>query len=168
MQRLDKWSKSLSRSSLTFETQILKALAISNRKGRLCIVVTADERANPSVAWFALEHKEDVIIGSKARGLTWFELEEINRFSTEPKVVINQAFADELEVVKGDELQLGWFVRNQNGIERVEQNFSIEEVVEMAGQGQLAGTTTPPSLPISQQLKSCNNPRATSRPFEFR
>ena len=106
-------------------------------------VVTADERANPSVAWFALEHKEDVIIGSKARGLTWFELEEINRFSTTPKVVINQAFADELEVVKGDELQLGWFVRNQNGIERVEQNFSIEQVVEMAGQGQLAGTTTP-------------------------
>ena len=106
-------------------------------------VVTADERANPSVAWFALEHRENVIIGSKARGLTWFELEEINRFSTAPKVVINQAFADELEVVKGDELQLGWFVRNQNGIERVEQNFSVEEVVEMAGQGQLAGTTTP-------------------------
>ena len=106
-------------------------------------VVTADERANPSVAWFALEHRENVIIGSKAKGLTWFELEEINRFSTTPKVVINQAFADELEVAKGDELQLGWFVRNQDGIERVEQNFSIEQVVEMAGQGQLAGTTTP-------------------------
>ncbi|MEC7113271.1 MAG: ABC transporter permease, partial [Candidatus Thermoplasmatota archaeon] len=106
-------------------------------------VVTADERANPSVAWFALEHREDVIIGSKAKGLTWFELEEINRFSTDPKVVVNQAFADELEVAKGDELQLGWFVQNQNGIERIEQNFSIEEIVEMAGQGQLAGTTAP-------------------------
>ena len=29
----DKWSKSLSRLSLTFETQILKALAISNQEG---------------------------------------------------------------------------------------------------------------------------------------
>ena len=106
-------------------------------------VVTADERANPSVAWFALEHRENVIIGSKANGLTWFELEEMNRFSTAPKVVINQAFADELEVAKGDELQLGWFVRNQDGIERVERNFSVEEIVPMAGQGQLAGTTTP-------------------------
>ncbi len=106
-------------------------------------VVTADERTNPSVAWFALEHRENVVIGSKTKGLTWFELEEANRFSTAPKVVVNQAFAEELEVAKGDELQLGWFVRNQNGVERVEQNFSIEEVVAMAGQGQLAGTTTP-------------------------
>jgi len=106
-------------------------------------VLTVDERANPSVAWFAFEHRENVMIGSKAKGLSWFELEEINRFSTEPKVVVNQAFADELEVDTGDELQLGWFVRNQDGIERIEQNFSIEEVVAMAGQGQLAGTTTP-------------------------
>ena len=101
------------------------------------------------MAWFALEHREDVIIGSKAKGLTWFELEEINRFSTEPKVVVNQAFADELEVAKGDELQLGWFVRTQNGIERVEQNFSVEEIVEMAGQGQLAGTTAPAVFTLS-------------------
>ena len=106
-------------------------------------VVTADERANPSVAWFALEHQESVVIGSKSKGLTWFELEEINRFSTSPKIVVNQAFSDELEVDVGEEIQLGWFVRNQNGIERVEENFSIEKVVAMAGQGQLAGTTTP-------------------------
>ena len=106
-------------------------------------VLTADERANPSVAWFALEHRENTIIGSKERGLTWFELEEMNRFSTLPIIVVNQAFADELEVNEGDELQLGWYVRNQNGVERIEENFSIEAVVAMAGQGQLAGTTTP-------------------------
>ena len=106
-------------------------------------VVTSDERANPSVAWFALEHRENVVIGSKSKGLTWFELEEMNRFSGSPKIVVNQAFSDELEVGVGDEIQLGWFVQNQNGIERVEENFSIEEVVAMAGQGQLAGTTTP-------------------------
>ena len=80
-------------------------------------VVTADERANPSVAWFALEHRENVIIGSKAKGLTWFELEEINRFSTTPKVVINQAFADELG---GGERRRtpAWLVRSKSGWNR--------------------------------------------------
>ncbi len=106
-------------------------------------VVTAQELADPSVAWFALEHHDDVRIGSKEQGLTWFELEEVNRFSSSPQIVVNQVFADELEVDVGEEIQLGWYVRNQNGIERVEENFSIHQVVPMAGQGQLAGTTTP-------------------------
>ena len=106
-------------------------------------VVTSDDRADPSVAWFALEHQDGVLIGSNENGLTWFELEEVNRFSSTPQVVVNQVFADELGVKAGDEIQLGWYVRNQNGIERIEENFSIHKVVAMAGQGQLAGTTVP-------------------------
>lgn len=106
-------------------------------------VVTSEDRADPSVPWFALEHQDGVRIGSKENGLTWFELEEINRFSSTPQIVVNQVFADELDVRAGDEVQLGWYIRSQNGIERVEENFSIHQVVTMAGQGQLAGTTTP-------------------------
>ena len=106
-------------------------------------VVTENELADPSVAWFAMEHHDRVRIGSKEHGLTWFELEEVNRFSSSPQIVVNQVFADELEVNVGDEIQLGWYVRNQDGIKRVEENFSIYQVVAMAGQGQLAGTTTP-------------------------
>ncbi|MCH2645284.1 MAG: FtsX-like permease family protein, partial [Candidatus Poseidoniaceae archaeon] len=83
------------------------------------------------------------VIGTAEEGLSWFELEEINRFSTTPQVVVNQVFSDELEVGVGDEIQLGWFVRNQNGVERIEENFTIHQVVAMAGQGQLAGTTSP-------------------------
>lgn len=106
-------------------------------------VVTPDGKADPSVAWFALEHNEGSVIGTAEEGLSWFDLEEINRFSATPQVVVNQVFSDELEVGVGDEIQLGWFVRNQNGVERIEENFTIHQVVAMAGQGQLAGTTSP-------------------------
>ena len=106
-------------------------------------VVTPNGKADPSVAWFALEHNEGSVIGTAEEGLSWFDLEEINRFSATPQVVVNQVFSDELEVGVGDEIQLGWFVRNQNGVERIEENFTIHQVVAMAGQGQLAGTTSP-------------------------
>ena len=106
-------------------------------------VVTAEGKANPSVAWFAFEHQNGERIGSKEKGLTWFELEEVNRFATTPQVVVNTAFSDELDVREGEEIQLGWFVRTQDGIERVEENFTIHQIVAMSGQGQLAGTTAP-------------------------
>ena len=106
-------------------------------------VVTAEGKANPSVAWFAFEHQDGERIGSKEKGLTWFELEEVNRFATTPQVVVNTAFSDELDVREGEEIQLGWFVRTQDGIERVEENFTIHQIVAMSGQGQLAGTTAP-------------------------
>jgi putative ABC transport system permease protein len=105
--------------------------------------VTSEGKANPSVAWFALEHQEDARIGSSKNGLTWFDLEEVNRFATTPQVVVNQVFSDDLEVGAGDEIQLSWYVRNQNGIERIKENFTIHQVVAMDGQGQLAGTTSP-------------------------
>ncbi len=106
-------------------------------------VVTSEGKANPSVAWFALEHQENLMIGSNKNGLSWFDLEEVNRFASTPQVVVNQVFSDDLEVDAGDEIQLSWYVRNQNGIERVKENFSIYQVVAMDGQGQLAGTTSP-------------------------
>ena len=106
-------------------------------------VVTAEGKANPSVAWFAFEHQDGERIGSREKGLTWFELEEVNRFATTPQVVVNTAFSDELDVREGEEIQLGWFVRTQDGIERVEENFTIHQIVAMSGQGQLAGTTAP-------------------------
>ena len=48
-----------------------------------------------------------------------------------------------MEVGVNESVQLGWYVRNQNGIERIEQNFTIHQIAEMEGQGQLAGTTSP-------------------------
>ena len=106
-------------------------------------VETSDGIAEPSVPWFALEHQEDTLIGSTSNGLSWFELEEASRFSNRSIIVINRALADELDVDEGDEIQLGWFVRSDEGIERTEQSFLIHDVVSMANQGQLAGTTAP-------------------------
>ena len=106
-------------------------------------VVTSQGDSKPSVPWFALEHHNDLRLGSNKDGITWFELEEANRFSSTPLVAVNQVFSDELDVDVGDSVQLGWFVRNQNGLERIEENFTIHHIVAMAGQGQLAGTTAP-------------------------
>lgn len=106
-------------------------------------VETNEGIAEPNVPWFALEHQEDALIGSSSNGLTWFELEEASRFSNQSIVVINRALADELDVGQGDEIELGWFVRNNNGIERIKDLFLIHQVVSMANQGQLAGTTAP-------------------------
>ena len=106
-------------------------------------VVTSEGDSNPSVPWFALEHQANLRIGSNDDGITWFELEEANRFSSTPLIAVNQVFSDELEVDVGDSVQLGWFVRNANGVERVEANFTIHHIAAMAGQGQLAGTTAP-------------------------
>ena len=130
-------------------------------------VVTAEGKANPSVAWFALEHQDGERIGSKDKGLTWFELEEGNRFATTPQVVVNTAFSDELDVEEGEEIQLGWFVRTQDGIERIEENFTIHQIVAMSGQGQLAGTTAPPCSPISPLLRNGNNLKVMLPQFEF-
>lgn len=106
-------------------------------------VETSDGIAEPNVPWFALEHQEDTLIGSASNGLTWFELEEASRFSNRSIIVINQALADELDIDEGDEIELGWFVRSDEGIERTKQSFLIHDVVSMANQGQLAGTTAP-------------------------
>ncbi|RJU96826.1 MAG: hypothetical protein DWC00_02460, partial [Candidatus Poseidoniales archaeon] len=106
-------------------------------------VETSEGVAEPNVPWFALEHQEDALIGSSSNGLTWFELEEARRFSNQSIVVINRALSDELDVDEGDEIELGWFVRSDLGIERTKQSFLIHDVVSMANQGQLAGTTSP-------------------------
>lgn len=106
-------------------------------------VETSDGIAEPNVPWFALEHQEETLIGSESNGLTWFELEEASRFSNESIIVVNRALADELDVDKGDEIELGWFVRSNEGIERIERSFLVHDVVSMANQGQLAGTTGP-------------------------
>ena len=119
-------------------------------------VVTAEGNANPSVPWFALEHQDGERIGSEQNGLSWFELEEVNRFASTPQIVVNKAFSEELDVKQGEEIQLGWYVRNQDGIERVKENFTIHQIVAMDGQGQLAGTTSPAlftDLLTAQQLQ---------------
>ena len=117
-------------------TQDVEAIH-SIQAGRLTTasVETAEGIAEPNVPWFALEHQEDALIGSASNGLTWFELEEASRFSNQSVVVINQALADELEVDEGDEIELGWFVRSDEGIERTKQFFLIHDVVSMANQG---------------------------------
>ena len=129
-------------------------------------VETESGSAEPNVPWFALEHQEDAIIGSKSTGLTWYELEEASRFSNRSIVVINQALSQELDIGKGDEIELGWFVRSDDGIERTTDSFLIHDVVSMANQGQLAGTTAPAvftDLQTAQNLQQAGQNVTTIR-----
>ena len=99
----------------------------------------------------------DLRIGSNDDGITWFELEEANRFSSTPLIAVNQVFSDELEVDVGDSVQLGWFVRNANGVERVEANFTIHHIAAMAGKANSLERLLQPSLPTFSQRKNGNN-----------
>ena len=111
-------------------------------------VVTADERANPSVAWFALEHRENVIIGSKAKGLTWFELEK-NRFSSAPKVVINKRLRMNLKWRKATNSSVGSFeIRMEsNGLNGISASRKSSKWLD---KDNLRVRRRPPSL------RSCN------------
>ena len=76
-------------------------------------------------------------------GLRFIELEELNRIATMPNIVINEVLADELSVAEGDEIEIGWYVTEDNSRKRIEQNFVVYEVVDNAGMANLAGTKSP-------------------------
>jgi hypothetical protein len=71
-----------------------------------------------------------------------------------------------LDIGKGDEIELGWFVRSDDGIERTTDSFLIHDVVSMANQGQLAGTTAPAvftDLQTAQNLQQAGQNVTTIR-----
>ena len=57
-----------------------------------------------------------------------------------PHIVVNQILADELSLVVGDDVELGYYISQDNSRKRVEQVFSVFEVVDNAGMANLAGT----------------------------
>ena len=46
-------------------------------------------------------------------------------------------------MTSGDEIEIGWYVTEDNSRKRIEQNFVIYEVVDNAGMANLAGTKSP-------------------------
>jgi len=89
-------------------------------------------------------------------GLRFIELEEINRISEVPNIAINEVLADELEVSTGEQIEIGWYVTEDNSRKRVEKMFNIYEVVDNDGLATLAGTKSPAlfsDLRIAQDLQ---------------
>ena len=73
-------------------------------------------------------------------------------------VSINQIAADELDLSKGDVLEISWFSYSDDAeLIRSSENVTISSVISMEGKGSMSGTKSPAlftSLELSQQLQS--------------
>ncbi len=93
-------------------------------------------------------------------GIRFVDLEEINRFSSTPNIAINEVLADELEVEQGELIEIGWYVTEDNSRKRVEEMFSVYQVVENEGMANLAGTRSPAlfsDLELAQKLQDLDD-----------
>ena len=92
----------------------------------------SDGLALPSAAWYAYEGWQGV--------------------------AINQVAADELEMSKGDVLEISWFSYSDDAeLIRSSENLTVSSVISMDGKGSMSGTKSPAiftSLELSQQLQS--------------
>ncbi|DAC52092.1 MAG TPA: ABC transporter permease, partial [Candidatus Poseidoniales archaeon] len=101
----------------------------------------------PVVTWAAMNSSIDAeqvwpnIGGSN--GIRFIDLAEINVISSQPNIAINQVLADELELTEGDQVEVGWYVTEDNSRKRIEQMFTVYKVVKNAGMANLAGTKSP-------------------------
>ena len=101
----------------------------------------------PVVTWAAMNSSIDgeqvwPNIGG-SNGIRFIDLAEKNLISSQPNIAINQVLADELELVEGDQVEVGWYVTEDNSRKRVEQMFTVHKVVKNAGMANLAGTKSP-------------------------
>ena len=73
-------------------------------------------------------------------------------------VSVNQVAADDLDLSKGDVIQLSWFSYSDDGkLSRDYSNLTITSVISMEGKGSMAGSQSPAffsSLELAQQLQS--------------
>ena len=110
-------------------------------------VTSPSGKSLPTVTWAAMNSTIDnQAIWPKLggnNGVRFIDIAEVNRFGDLPNIVVNQILADELSLVVGDTVELGYYISQDNSRKRVEQVFSVFEVVENAGMANLAGTKSP-------------------------
>tara|TARA_B110001452_G_scaffold166107_1_gene138631 strand:+ start:135 stop:4736 length:4602 start_codon:yes stop_codon:yes gene_type:complete len=104
-------------------------------------------RSIPTVTWLAFNGSIDASgiwpgLGGSS-GTTYGAIELLNGQERPLSVVVNKVLADELSLVAGDGVELGWYITTEGKRERVTQNATIMQVVENTGQAALAGTTSP-------------------------
>ena len=110
------------------------------------IAVTSG-KSLPAVTWAAMNSTIDSEavwpkIGG-ASGIRFIDIAEVNRLEGNPNIVINKVLADELNINQGDNVEVGYYVTEDNTRKRVEQTFSVFKVINNAGMGSLAGTQSP-------------------------
>ena len=114
----------------------------------------------PVVTWAAMNSSIDgeqvwPNIGG-SNGIRFIDLAEKNLISSQPNIAINQVLADELELVEGDQVEVGWYVTEDNSRKRVEQMFTVHKVVKNAGMANLAEQNHLLCSAIYLPLRICN------------
>jgi putative ABC transport system permease protein len=117
-------------------------------------VSSQNGNSNANIAWFARNASVDSeLIWSDIgdNGLRFSHLYEQNINFNETQtsgqesiayIAVDTVFADELEVVVGDIVEVDWFVNEDDGRVRKEGTFQIIEIVKNVGQGARGGTRT--------------------------
>ena len=118
----------------------------------------------PVVTWAAMNSSIDSEqvwpkIGGSS-GIRFIDLAEANLVSSKPNVAVNQVLADELGLVEGDEVEIGWYITEDNSRKRIEELFTVFKVVKNSGMANLAGTKSPAmfsDLLTAQDLQNMPN-----------
>ena len=126
--------------------------------------VASDDASLTGVTWMAMNSTIDAEalwpnIGSKSQGIRYADLYEANLFATQKYVAVNEVLADELEVSVGDELEIGWYVSQDNKRIRLESSVKVFDIIANEGQGASAGTQAPAlftDLSTAQSLQQLN------------
>ena len=127
-------------------------------------VTSPSGKSLPTVTWAAMNSTIDnqaiwPKIGGSS-GVRFVDIAEVNRVGELPNIVVNRILANELSLVVGDTVELGYYITEDNSRKRIEQKFSVFDVVENAGMANLAGTKSPAlftDLQTVQELKRTPN-----------
>ena len=127
-------------------------------------VTSPSGKSLPTVTWAAMNSTIDnqaiwPKIGGSS-GVRFVDIAEVNRVGELPNIVVNRVLANELSLVVGDTVELGYYITEDNSRKRIEQKFSVFDVVENAGMANLAGTKSPAlftDLQTVQELKRTPN-----------
>jgi len=126
--------------------------------------VASNDASLTGVTWMAMNSTIDgekvwPEIGSKSKGIRYADLYEANIFAAQKYVAVNEVLADELGVSVNDELEIGWYVSQDNKRVRIESTLNIFAIVANEGQGASAGTQAPAlftDLSTAQSLQHLN------------
>ena len=127
----------------------LSRTIIGQQQGLVASASIAVEDASlTGITWMAMNSTIDAEnvwpeLGTSSQGIRYSDLYEANVFTAQTYVAVNQVLADELSVSIGDELEIGWYVTQDNTRIRVETSVNVLHIVANEGQGAAAGTQSP-------------------------
>ena len=127
-------------------------------------IAASSGKSLPAVTWAAMNSTiDDEQIWPKlggSSGVRFIDLAEVNLISTKPNIAVNQVLAEELELAEGDEVEIGWYITEDNARKRIEESFIVHKIVNNAGMANLAGTKSPAlfsDLLTAQDLQNMPN-----------